>query len=189
MISEQYQKDLQKYRETNENWGSTGARNFGARLLAFLDERIGIYTILDFGCGTGSLRKYIEGNSDHPIGWTEYDPGVVGKESLPEGTFDLIVSIDVLEHIEPDQLTDVLDWMTRHSRAQYHYIACSPDKGPPLPDGSNAHKIVQLPIWWRHQFSDRGTVMFWSHEEKRKTGVIAPYCAIQVDGCKSDTDK
>jgi hypothetical protein len=124
------------------------------------------------------VKQYL----DHEVEWTDYDPGVDGIDRLPKGKFHLIVSSDVMEHIEPDHLNDVLEWLTHHAtKFQYHLIACSPDLGPPLPDGRNAHLIVQTPEWWREQFQDRGIMEYWSHEEVlKRDSFYAPYCCIQL---------
>lgn len=147
-----------------------------------MENHTEIQSCLDFGAGQCSLEAYVTNKLEHEVEWTNYDPGIDGIDKLPDEKFDLILSSDVLEHIEPDHIADVLDWTTRHAKKyQYHLIACSPDIGKSLPDGRNRHLIVQKPLWWRHQFADlAGNIEFWSHEEVWKRKGIVPYCCILV---------
>ena len=180
-ISDEYKQTIKDYRgDTSPSWGSTGDRNFGYRLLNLLDKRDDIKTVMDFGCGHGLLGKFV---AEHrpDIVWTDYDPSIEGKDELPAGTFDLICSSDVMEHIEPEKLTEVLDWLSSHSKYQYHLISCELCQGPKMSDGRNPHLIVETPEWWRDAFSPYGVIMFWSKEEIKKRSRIAPYCSIQID--------
>lgn len=105
--------------------------------------------ILDFGCGSGSMVKAMRSRY---AGITIYgfDPGVEEYSSMPP-TCDLTYSIDCLEHIEPDQLDEVLDFLFIKTRkSMYLEICCSPAKKT-LSDGRNAHLIQQPGSWWRQR--------------------------------------
>ena len=55
---------------------------------------------------------------------------------------------DVLEHVEPEYLQDVLADIKRcMKRAGLLVISTIPAKKT-LPDGRNAHLIVESPLWW-----------------------------------------
>jgi len=59
-----------------------------------------------------------------------------------------LVSCDVIEHFEPAQLDESLKLMqSKFSRAAFLLIACYPAKKQ-LPDGRNAHLIVENADWW-----------------------------------------
>ena len=180
-ITDEYKATIVQYRSgTSPSWGSTGDRNFGYRLLNFLNMRPDVKTVLDFGCGHGKLGGFITENRPDVV-WEEYDPSIEGKDKLPNGHYDLICSSDVMEHIEPECLNEVLDWLNNHAKYQYHLISCELCAGSELPDGRNAHLIVETPEWWRETFKPFGVIMFWSKEEIRKRGRMAPYCSIQID--------
>src|SRR5690606_27925151 len=56
----------------------------------------GAKSVLDYGCGKGTLRRALRGVKVH-----EYDPAVPGKETLPRSA-GVVVCTDVMEHVEPE---------------------------------------------------------------------------------------
>jgi 2-polyprenyl-3-methyl-5-hydroxy-6-metoxy-1,4-benzoquinol methylase len=83
-----------------------------------LIKKYNIKTILDYGCGKGLFQKALEeakkaGEVDIDS-VTGYDPGVDKYSKKPTGKFDMVVCTDVLEHIEPLYLQNVL-----HEIGQY----------------------------------------------------------------------
>jgi cyclopropane fatty-acyl-phospholipid synthase-like methyltransferase len=106
--------------------------------------------VLDFGCGQGGLIATIK--ELHPnIEVTGYDPGNPNFQHLPKHPIDTIVSTDAIEHIEPKYLDTTLRIINeKMQRCGFFRIACYPAKKQ-LPDGRNAHLIVELPEWWRNK--------------------------------------
>lgn len=110
-------------------------------------------SILDFGCGKGNLVKTL--SEDYPnINVQGYDPANESFNNLPEQV-DMIVSTDVLEHIEPEFIDDTIKLLAKTSKLHYHLISCAPAKLI-LPDGRNAHLIQESPDWWKHKFVNAG---------------------------------
>jgi len=185
VISEDYKAQLVQIRkeaDPKKKWGTTGARNFGTPLVGYLMHFPRIGTVLDFGAGEKTLEKYVKEHLDRPIEWTNYDPGIKGIDVPPEGKFDLIVSSDVLEHIEPEEIGNVLDWCADHARlSQYHHIACFA-AGKILPDGRNVHLIVEDVDWWVDTFKRPGwDIQLYSQQMKRKRSAWQRSCQIQTD--------
>lgn len=110
-------------------------------------------SIIDFGCGKGKLIGKIK--ETYPdINVQGYDPGNPEfDKSIENLNVDMIISSDVLEHVEPEYIDDTLKFLQKKSKFFYHLIACSPAKLI-LPDGRNAHLIVENDQWWRKRFSD-----------------------------------
>lgn len=157
-------------------WGRSGLRNFGDRVKTFLGNHPEIKTVLDFGAGQCSLGNSIEG-----FEWTNYDPGIPGIDVLPNGNFDIILSSDVMEHIEPEHVGSVIRWLHQHSKYyQYHLIACDPCKSV-LPDGRNAHLTVREPEWWYREFAGQGTITYFAHEKLLKRGVMRTYACLLIE--------
>ena len=124
------------------NYGVSGAKR--ADVVLKLSESMDTKSILDYGCGKGLLAK----NLPFPI-W-EYDPAIPGKDTPPRPA-DLVVCTDVLEHIEPDLLDNVLQDIARCMiKTAYCIIATFP-AGKTLPDGRNAHLIQEGADWWRNR--------------------------------------
>ena len=107
-------------------------------------------SVLDFGCGHGALMTSIQ--QAYPDMRVEgYDPGNADHNCVPKRSFDAVVSADVFEHIEPNHLAETLHMISNKMIvAGWFRIACYPAKKH-LPDGRNAHLIVESPTWWREQ--------------------------------------
>lgn len=123
-VSKVYKESLLALHEGTD-WGSTGGKYAGESIVKLLTEYPEIKTILDYGCGEGTLREYVEEQGITDREWTLYDPGVRGFEAKPTGTFDLVVTTDVLEHVEGFMLDAVLDELVAYSnKFVYNEIAC-----------------------------------------------------------------
>ena len=65
---------------------------------------------------------------------------------------------DVFEHIEPVYLDHTLKQINKKMlRTGFFRIACYPAKKT-LPDGRNAHLIVESPAWWREKLLENMNV-------------------------------
>lgn len=126
-----------------------------------LIERTGARTILDYGSGKGrqygALPTVIEneGKWDSIVAYwgvdavSCFDPAYPPYSALPSGTFDGVVSTDVLEHCPEEDI----DWILREifgyaDRFVYLAIACYPATKQ-LPNGENAHCTIRPPEWWQ----------------------------------------
>jgi hypothetical protein len=140
MHSEEYLEELKKLHSKKTFGLGKTIPKFLKKLLA----ETNIKSMLDFGCGKG--MPFTERNSsDFKV--YNYDP-VTSPIELPTSV-DLVYSSDVLEHIEPIELDNVLTQLfTIGQKYQYHLIACHPAKKS-LSDGRNAHLIIETPDWWR----------------------------------------
>jgi hypothetical protein len=106
------------------------------------------YSLVDWGCANGNLLNRVEQDFSSVQELGGYDPGNPDYNVVPAGTYDCLVSCDVIEHFEPDQLDESLKLMqSKFSRAAFLIIACYPAKKH-LPDGRNAHLIVENCAWW-----------------------------------------
>lgn len=147
MISESYRAQQEKL-HLNHHYGVASLKF--APLVAKLIAGAGIKTVLDFGAGKGRLA---DGLAEHlpaeaEVGMTRYDPAIPAWSAMPDGRFDLVCCIDVLEHIEPQYLDDVLDALVSKT-GRFGFLTVH--TGPAvkvLDDGRNAHLIQKTPRWW-----------------------------------------
>ena len=102
-----------------------------------------------------------------------YDPGNDDfSNKFKNQKFDLVISTDVLEHVEPEFLDQTLEFLKEKSNRFYHLIALAPSKVI-LPDGRNAHLILKPKDWWRDKFVKLGyTVTFEKHMHHRNNDRI-----------------
>lgn len=145
MISEQYKKFLtdlhSKNRFTEKNYWYLDFKNF------ISNESLPT-SLIDFGCSHGALIQKIK--QDFPKIQTVdgYDPGVIEFQNKPNRKYDMLVSTDVIEHIEPEFLDETLRYIdSLYTKTAWIIIACYPAKKS-LPDGRNAHLIIEPPSWW-----------------------------------------
>lgn len=175
--SSEYQEHLQKEHDGSK-WGSTGGRYSGADVLQLLEERPYIQTVLDFGAGKGSLEVFIKEKLGRDIVWTNYDPGVLEYNRIPQKQFDLVTTTDVLEHVEPENLVQtlqVLEALT--ATVLFNDIACYPTgkifmEGPYK--GLDMHLIVEEPSWWRKQFKEAIALHEHIYEHRDKASNRGP---------------
>lgn len=151
LLTEDYKAQIQQLHAEKKKWGSR-AHRWNSQVVAFGRE-LRAATVLDYGAGKGALRPGLEAAGFRV---SEYDPGMPGIDT-PPGNADLVVCLDVLEHIEPDCLNDVLVHMGRLAlRGVYANIALYP-AGNWLPDGRNAHLILESPEWWKERIKEAWT--------------------------------
>lgn len=142
LITPDYQKMQQQYHEAREDYGISSGRHVD--FILNLAERMQTRSILDYGCGKAHLQKGI------PFPIQNYDPCMPEYSKRPEQA-EIVVCTDVLEHIEPDCLEEVItDLHALTKQVLVLNVACRPAKKF-LPDGRNAHLIQQKPNWWLTQ--------------------------------------
>lgn len=111
-------------------------------------------SVLDYGCGQGSLGKYLRASSTG-MRVAEYDPAIPGKDAPPSFA-DLVNVTDVLEHIEPDRLGTVLKHIRSLARKVIFVVVSTKTSNKILADGRNAHLIIKPAEWWKRKFQADG---------------------------------
>ena len=137
--------------ETKPGYGTSGAKWAGlANDLAVKTES---RTLLDYGCGRGTLKaELLKLNPPYDI--IEYDPAFPGKQNKPIRS-DIVVCGDVMEHVEPEFINDVLSDIHNISRIGVLFVISTKPAVKHLPDGRNAHLIVERPGWWLEKLFPR----------------------------------
>ena len=144
-ISAEYRDlNLQLHR-SNPDYGR--AAHAIAPLVVQLAQGVRAHSLLDYGCGKGTLRPAVLA-LDPDLEVAEYDPAMPGKDG-PPAPCDIAVCIDVLEHIEPDCLHDVLSHIQSLGRGGAFFIVDTVPAQKTLADGRNAHIIVEDLAWWQ----------------------------------------
>lgn len=134
--------------ERSESYGSGAWRKAQDVIAIIVTEQYS--SVLDYGCGKGTLARDLR----ECVDVREFDPAISGKDA-PPAPADLVVCLDVLEHVEPDLLEDTIKHL--HSLAAkelFLTIACRPSTQT-LADGRNAHLIVEDREWWAKHFPAR----------------------------------
>lgn len=145
MITEPYRQLNSELHHESEVFGNNAWKN--APMVEKLARKYGAKSILDYGCGKASLHKELS-RRDRLNGTQicDYDPALDAfSERNPA---DIVVCIDVLEHVELDCLHEVLaDLRALTKKCLFLDIATRPSKKI-LPDGRNAHlNVADGPYW------------------------------------------
>ena len=137
---------IQQYKEYHQNNTHYQGDNLAPQIHHIL-ELIQItesQTLLDYGCGKGNQWT----NNILPVTPTLYDPAVPQYENKPTGTFDGVISTDVMEHIPEEQISEVFrEISTYATRFVFLCIATDPAIAV-LPNGENAHCTLKPLEWW-----------------------------------------
>ena len=146
LISEEYKVLNRKLHKSRPDYGARGNRF--AEVVLSMGKVYDTRDVLDYGCGKGQLRRALA-----MMDVKEYDPGIIGKEVLPEPA-DIVACFDVLEHIEPECLDSVLSHIfTLSKRTAIINVATRP-AAKFLEDGRNSHLTIQPYLWWLNKLDE-----------------------------------
>ena len=142
-LSESYKAQLIEMHGTRTDFGANGSKWLPAVLDLLGDGE----TLLDYGCGRGSLVEALRSQFPDAGQFAEYDPGIPGKDAKPSSA-DVVVCTDVAEHIEPEFIDAFIDDLARvTTKRLFLNVATRPAKKT-LPDGRNAHLTQKPWEWW-----------------------------------------
>jgi hypothetical protein len=159
LISKEYRDILAwEHANTPGEWGHT-AEMYTDTILAHSE---GIVEWLDYGAGSGGLAKAMaKRHADRNITITEYEPSrprTVAPEPHP-----YVVCIDVLEHIEPELIDNVLADLYRVTENIGYYTISCRLATKILKDGRNAHILVKPPEWWEQKLLEHFDILHSSY--------------------------
>lgn len=137
MITEEYRALNARLHVESPSYGMAGDRHLEKvkRIMAKYECE----TVLDYGCGKGTLVD--------ALGCAGYDPAIYEYYKAPEPA-DLVVCLDVMEHIEPECVTDVLRHISSLAKKVAYMEICTRPARKVLPDGRNAHICLHPFTWW-----------------------------------------
>ncbi len=152
-ISTPYLREQQILHESPRGYGQRGYK--WAPVVLAIAKQYGASSILDYGCGQGSLAKALRAEPLGSIRVDEYDPAIPGKDQLPVFA-DMVNVTDVLEHVELDRLPAVLAHLRMLARKVLWVVVSTTETAKVLSDGRNAHINIQSAEWWAQTMIDSG---------------------------------
>lgn len=162
LITEEYRKQNAHLHATSD-FGITAPKWFD--VIVPLARQYQIMSMLDYGCGKGLLKKAL---GEVVV---EYDPAIEGKDAIPAPA-GMVCCIDVLEHIEPELLDNVLADLRRCTvKVGFFTISMRPAKRI-LPDGRNAHLIQESYTWWLAKLTPLFTVRSFNNRGSELVVVV-----------------
>lgn len=168
LISEEYLAQQKWLHDQPRGYGGGGWK-FSSAALEILKDFPHLETVLDYGSGQGSFAKAMMDRAGIHV--SQYDPAIPDHAALPEPA-DLVVSTDVLEHIEPDCLDAVLAHMASVTRFYLFAVIALEPANKTLPDGRNAHLILESPQWWMHKLERHFEIAVEYRPERKWIGFL-----------------
>jgi 2-polyprenyl-3-methyl-5-hydroxy-6-metoxy-1,4-benzoquinol methylase len=158
--NKQLHNDIPEYGTSSKRWG---------KAVAAIANTFEAKYILDYGCGKGELKWALE-NSPFV---KEYDPCIEGKDQTPDPQ-DMVVCTDVLEHIEPELIDNVLDDLKRVTKKVGFFVIDTAPAIKTLPDGRNAHLIQEGVDWWLPKLMSRFQLLNMDATSREIVVVVKP---------------
>ena len=166
LITDTYRAQNAAMHVAKPHYGNGG--HYAAPQVERVAEQYGAKSILDYGCGKGRLAEALP---HLPI--VGYDPAIPGKDGWPSAA-DLVVCRDVMEHIEPECLDAVLGHLCCLTRKALYIEVATVPAFKHLPDGRNAHLIVEPMSWWLARISPLFNVAMTVEGEKDFVAILEP---------------
>lgn len=151
LISDDYRR-IQEDLHRNPSYGVASIPY--APFVAEVMRQYGVRELLDYGAGKGRLGAMLQPLFDEPLTVHHYDPAIP-EWSTPPAPCPMVTCIDVLEHIEPDLLDNVLDDLMRVTARVGVFTVHTGPAQKLLADGRNAHLTQQPPTWWLERLLTR----------------------------------
>lgn len=146
-----YGETLAQYRRLYEPHYGASATGLYFDLVAPLVLSRNPASILDYGCGRSDFAAHFWADGRRRI--ARFDPAVAGYEAMPEGEFDLVLCLDVMEHIRMEDVGRVLGEIRAKSANVLFAISLRPARAV-LPDGRNAHVTLLSAGEWKRWIAD-----------------------------------
>jgi len=163
-----------KFHAANQdNWIGEALAEYKHQIFNLIKEN-NIKTILDYGCGKAKFHSILFNNRKVPgspmnISITSYDPAVAQFSNKPTGQYDLVLCIDVMEHVQEDKVDEVLKDIFTYSNKVFLTITCYAAKQI-LTNGKNAHYTVKDPDWWKEKLKPYNGSYIVIFQTKSKRG-------------------
>ena len=143
-ISPEYAAEQARMHE-KYNYGTASLQ--WAATVANIINAFEIKSVLDHGAGRGNLIKALAQFEFPVVEFQMYEPAMPQWSAKPDPA-ELVCSIDVAEHVEPEFTENYLDELQRLTqKIIFITIHCGPAKKV-LSDGRNAHLVQKPPAWW-----------------------------------------
>ena len=153
-ISDDY-RNAQKQLHENPNYGVASLQY--APIVKEVIQQIGAKSISDYGAGKCRLRMKLKELGLRKFRYFPFDPAFPEYGEPKEA--ELVCCIDVLEHVEPLYLDDVLIDLRRITTGHGFFTIHTGPAVKTLADGRNAHLIQNPTSWWLPKLCDHFEIM------------------------------
>ena len=124
--------------------------------------------VLEYGWDQGPLENAL----GFPI--RKYDPSLPILHRRPKPA-DIVACINVLEHVEPERLEEILDDLRRVTRKMGYLVVGTVAGRYFLPNGGTAHQIQEGFHWWLPKLEARFRILEVSEQPTEFCVRVAPH--------------
>ena len=193
------------YDKTWTSGGYPAQSCWGCRFATDVIAKLKFHTILDAGTGNGALtrlmRQYgknaygielsraaLEKECPDLLSKNYVEAGILTNLPYEDNSFDLVMSSDVLEHIDPAEADAVVKELVRVSRR--HLFLSISLKNNGAPKGEAEHTLLRPRVWWHKLFQKHGAVVneefLWAMQEKDSQYITENQKNCRQEGDESD---
>jgi len=169
LISDEYRDILAwEHEHTPGKWGHT-AKMYVPAIVRHSHNKT---DWLDYGAGHGGLGIAVREQYGDKYNIAEYEPS--RPNSVAPDPKPYVVCIDVLEHIEPDLIDNVLDDLQRVTVEHGYFTISCRLASKILKDGRNAHILVKPKEWWHDKLAEKFDILeeSWDPGDKNYRVVV-----------------
>jgi hypothetical protein len=169
-------RNLSQYEEIHRSTSYVNAGRWRRYIRPWVEE-LRPHSILDYGCGRSSMVTEFDAKIKHA-----YDPAIPGSDTIPLPRYDMVLCIDVMEHLdepEVDQVFAEIAGLTGRAL----FLIDTVEAKTILPNGENAHATIRSYEWWRSQLAKHFPVVERIATGRRvglKTWRSSPFAHIQA---------
>lgn len=173
LISPRYVDLNMELHQRSDGYGSSAGRLW-AQHVADLAREVGAETVIDYGCGKATLKPALRDIAPD-LRVREYDPAVFNKQAVPRQPVDLVVCLDVLEHVETDKVAAVVEHLASLAKSAVFATVCTrpASEHKLLADGTNPHATVRPLSWWIRRLGKRFSHVEWHGHGNHEYVIIA----------------
>ena len=189
-----YIKASKSLHETNEDYGKASEyfRQTTMKYQLTVPEAVKsaakvepISSLIDHGCGKGGLIELLKQEIPALKNVSGYDPVVEKFKNKPNQKFDVVTSIDVLEHVGRDQITSTLHEI-KNLTSKFFFFCIDLLPASKQIDGRNAHFLIAPSDWWVQQIKTEFSIMTIIEVGEMPDGTPYP---MHLFGCATQTTK
>lgn len=143
-----------------------------------------IHSLLDHGTGQGGLIHTLSKDKDLELDLRGYDPAVDIFSKKPTSKYDVITSIDALEHIGRPFIYSTLKEISSLTNKFFFFCIDLLPASKKTSDGRNAHFLVAPSEWWIQQIKNEFRIISFIEVGTMGDGTDYP---MHLFGCASNS--
>ena len=145
-----------------------------------------IQSLLDHGTGQGGLISTLNQEENLELNAQGYDPGVPTFSKKPTSKYDIVTSIDVLEHVGKPFIHSTLHEISDITGKFFFFCIDLLPASKKTTDGRNAHFLIAPTEWWIYQIKNEFKIITFIEVGEMPDGTDYP---MHLFGCATNSMK